>query len=125
MEKVTVRGEIDSKPASVTVDRCALCGSVWLDRHELEALLSMKAAGQVDVGPFSTNRQNPRGAEALGGLICPRDGSILVEVEHEQQRHVLICVCTECGGKLLDAGELLDLAEYTIVERIRSALRRA
>lgn len=125
MERVEVRGEIEGRKCSVTVDRCALCGGLWFDRHELEALLSMRVAGELDVGPFSTNRQNPRGAEALGGLLCPRDGSVLVEVEHDQQRHVLICVCTECGGKLLDAGELLDLAEYTVVERIRSALRRA
>jgi Zn-finger nucleic acid-binding protein len=60
MEKVTVRGEIETKRAEVTVDRCALCGALWLDRHELDVLISMKAASQVDVGPFSTNRQNPR-----------------------------------------------------------------
>lgn len=125
MEKSTVRGEADGKPAEVTVDRCAVCGAVWLDKHELETLLSMKAARQVDIGPFHTNRQNPRASEAVGGLTCPRDASYLVEVEHEQQRHVLICICTECGGKLLDAGELLDLAEFTVVERIKSALRGA
>ncbi len=125
MEKSTVRGEVGGTPVEVTVDRCAFCGSLWLDKHELESLLSMKAAKKVDVGPFDSNRQNPRGSEAVGGLTCPRDASILVEVEHEQQKHVLICVCTECGGKLLDAGELLDLAEFTVVERIRAAIGRA
>jgi Zn-finger nucleic acid-binding protein len=99
---------------------------VWLDRLELDAILQMKLAGKVDLGPFNTERQGGgRGSTAVGGMACPRDASILVQIEHEQQRHVLIDICTECGGTLLDAGELLDLADFSVIERIKAALGRA
>lgn len=122
MEKVGIRGKHNGQDRVVSIDRCAFCGAVWLDRTELDTILEMHIAQKVDVGPFNSNRQNPRGAEAVGGLGCPRDGNILVQVEDKKQRHVLIDICTDCGGTLLDAGELLDLADYTVMERIKAAL---
>ncbi len=91
----------------VTIDRCARCGALWLDAHEMEQILAMGAARRVDLAP----------------LRCPRDQSLLVEVADKQQKHVLIMLCTDCGGKLLDAGELTDLSEFTMAERLRAALR--
>lgn len=124
MEKATVKGVLKGQPASVTVDRCALCGALWLDKTEIENLLEMKLAGKVDLGPFKSERQNMRGAGAVGGLVCPRDAEFLVEVENKEQRHVLIDICTECGGTLLDAGELTDLSEFTVMEKIRAAMAK-
>lgn len=126
MEKSTVRGMLKGEPRLVIIDRCALCGAVWFDRTELEAIIEMKLAHKVDLGPFNTERQGGgRGSTAVGGMTCPRDASILVQVEHTHQRHVLIDICTDCGGTLLDAGELLDLAEFSVMERIKAALGRA
>lgn len=55
--------------------------------------------------------------------MCPRDQSLLTEVADAKQMHVLIMICSECGGKLLDAGELIDLAQFTVGERIKAALK--
>lgn len=125
MEKSTVRGTLEGKAQSVTVDRCALCGAVWLDRLELDALVKMKLADKVDLGPFHTERQGgSRGATAVGGLTCPRDASILTEVEHPEKSRIHIDICSDCGGTLLDAGELVDISQFSVMERIRMALKR-
>lgn len=103
----------------VSIDRCAHCGALWLDRGELEKLIAMKAAKSADIGPFG----NDRYIKPLGALTCPRDASILTEIADAKQKHVLIMLCSECGGKLLDAGELLDLEEFTFAERLKATLK--
>lgn len=102
----------------VGIDRCAHCGALWLDKGEMERLIAMKAAKSADIGPF----RNDRYVKPLGALTCPRDNSILTEVADQKQQHVLVMICTECGGKLLDAGELIDLQEVTFVERLKATL---
>lgn len=102
----------------VTIDRCGQCGALWLDKGELERLIAMRAARRADIGPF----RNDRSVKPLGALTCPRDGGILTEVADEKQEHVLVMLCSECGGKLLDAGELIDLQEFTFVERLKATL---
>lgn len=114
MEKQLIGGA-----QGVTIDRCAKCGAIWLDAHEMEAIFAMGIARQVDLGPFG--RDKPNGP--IAPLNCPRDHSLLVEVADKQQVHVLIMLCGECGGKLLDAGELTDLSEFTMMEKLRAALR--
>lgn len=113
MQKEQVGG-----PAGVGIDRCGHCGALWLDKGELEKLIAMKAAKRADIGPF----KNDRYIKPLGALTCPRDASILTEIADSTQKHVLIMFCTECGGKLLDAGELIDLQEFTFAERLRATL---
>lgn len=103
----------------VMIDRCAHCGALWLDKGELEKLIAMKAAKATDIGPFTSDRA----IRPLGALQCPRDQSILTEVADEHQKHVLVMLCTDCGGKLLDAGELIDLQEFSFVERLRATLK--
>ncbi len=104
--------------SGVTVDRCSHCGALWLDKGELEKLVAMKAAKRTDIGPFT----NDRYIKPLGAITCPRDASIMTEIADSKQQHILIMLCSDCGGKLLDAGELLDLQEFTFAERLKATL---
>lgn len=113
MQKEQVGGE-----HGVVIDRCGHCGALWLDKGEIEKLLAMKAARKADIGPF----RNDRYVKPLGALTCPRDNGVLTEIADSRQKHVLVMLCSECGGKLLDAGELLDLQEYTFAERLKATL---
>lgn len=113
MQKEQVGGD-----AGVALDRCGHCGALWLDKGELEKLLVMKAAKRADIGPF----KNDRYVKPLGALTCPRDNSVLTEIADGKQKHVLVMLCSDCGGKLLDAGELLDLQEFTFAERLKATL---
>lgn len=114
MEKEQVGGS-----SGVTVDRCARCGALWLDKGELERILAMGAAKKTDLGPFGVDK--PHGP--MGTILCPRDQSVMVEIADSTQKHVLIMLCTECNGKLLDAGELIDLSEFTMMEKLKAALK--
>lgn len=118
MEKQRIGGK-GKADGHITIDRCAKCGALWMDAHEMEQILALGAVKQADLGPFG--RDKPNGP--IAPLNCPRDHSLLVEVADKKQMHVLIMLCTECGGKLLDAGELTDLSEFTMAERLRAALK--
>jgi len=111
MEKVAV--------GPVTIDRCAGCGAIWLDKHELTRVLAAGASG-VDLTSVDIGAQGPgaRG-RALGDVLCPRDKAPLKEMPHIEQAHVRLLWCPACHGMLLDAGELTDLSEFTLVERFR------
>lgn len=103
----------------ISVDRCPTCAGLWLDALELERLLDAPAeASEFDRD--SSARQHR--ADTRQSISCPRDKSPMVAMSDVRQPHVSYEKCTVCGGVFLDAGELRDLAEFTLVERIRSML---
>ena len=95
----------------VTTDRCNACGRLWLDDGELQRLLAADTTTVkgADSGPFGRES----GRAALGGRVCPRDQTLLLEIKHPQRPDVLIEVCPKCKGVLLDAGELRQLSGGT------------
>lgn len=97
----------------VLVDRCYACSGLWLDALEKEKLIADRqsvAAADAPTGPHTTVTR--------GRLHCPRDKSQLIEVRDPRQPHVCFESCTVCGGVFLDAGELKDLSERTLRERL-------
>lgn len=115
MERITL--------GSVTVDRCRTCGGVWLDAGELESLkqamlIEQHRATMDQLDRFGTEepavRPNP--------LLCPRDHQRMSVHHDPRQKHIEMDVCTKCGGMFFDAGELSDLTEFTLGERLRALL---
>ena len=105
----------------VNVEQCQCCGGLWLDCGELERLAKEKpVADKVDTGRPLTPKAYALGAP--GTRVCPRDGAILATMKHPQQTHVAIDRCPTCLGIFLDAGELKDLATFSLGERLRSLL---
>jgi len=105
--------------AGVTIDRCAGCGSVWLDAGEVERLLmSTEAVLAADSGPSGPAARG----QSLGEVLCPRDLTALEVVRHPEQSHIEVDRCPRCRGMLLDAGELRDMDEFTLVERLKSLI---
>lgn len=115
MERITL--------GSVGIDRCTICGGVWLDAGELEGLkhamlIERHRATMDELDRLGTRepavRPNP--------LLCPRDHSRMSVHRDPKQTHVEMDVCTKCGGMFFDAGELSELTEFTLGERLRSLL---
>lgn len=100
---------------AIGVDRCPRCRGVWLDRGELAALLLTKgaAAAVEHEEPEESVRRHQ-----VGEVRCPRDGAAMREVRDRTQRHVTYEECPACRGVFLDAGELTDLSELTLRERV-------
>lgn len=100
---------------AIGVDRCPRCRGIWLDRGELAALLLTRgAAATVEHEDPATSVRRHQVGEAR----CPRDGASMREVRDRKQRHVAYEECPSCRGIFLDAGELTDLSELTLRERI-------
>lgn len=105
----------------VSIDRCPSCGGVWLDKGELEAIRSaaidhketLDALDQLGTLEPAV-RPNP--------LECPRDHSRMSVHHHPQQHHIEFDSCTKCGGLFFDAGELSDLTEFTLGERLKALI---
>lgn len=113
MEKVAI--------GDFTVDRCAGCGGMWFDARELGKVLTSKhGVEKLDIG--AVVKSNAAGA--LGELHCPRDKSPLISTTDTTQSHIHMDACTVCGGVFLNAGELQDLSEVTLKERLRSLFKR-
>lgn len=120
MERVPLKGNV-----GVVVDRCAGCGGMWFDALELRNVLRDKGAvAHVDVGPLDQRPANACIGQALGGMVCPRDGTPLKRAADLQQTHVIMDYCPSCAGCLLDEGELTDLSEHTIKEKLLGLLGR-
>ncbi len=103
------------KAGGVTVDRCPTCAAVWVDVQDLKRLKTDEsAASVVDAGA---------GTRVVTGksrtLACPRDGTVLATMRDPAQGHIEYDACRLCGGVLFDAGELKDLADYSLVERLK------
>jgi uncharacterized protein len=107
MEKVTIH--------NVIVDRCTACGAIWFDVPELSQVLDIKgAAALIDKPPRS------RAKTRSGPVLCPRDRSEMKVKTDPLQQHVSLHRCPMCLGILLKGGDLLDLSEFTLKERIAS-----
>ncbi|MCB9845525.1 MAG: zf-TFIIB domain-containing protein [Phycisphaeraceae bacterium] len=113
------------KLGRVSVDRCARCGGLWLDAGELSYLVAdrdvpKRSIRAADGGPAKDQRL----PNALGQMICPRDKSPMDVRSDARQSHVEYEVCPSCGGVFLDPGELTDLNEFTLKERLSTVLGR-
>lgn len=110
---------------SVRIDRCPQCGGIWLDKGELEQVVKSAepraVQAEVDIGAASGAKTRQR----VGHIKCPRDGKDLRVKRHDAQAHVEIDQCDSCGGAFLEAGELADLSEFTLLERMKTLLSRS
>lgn len=109
----------------VSIDRCARCGGIWLDRGELATLRDEASIAEIiDADAGSMGQAGTKHA-LTPTLRCPRDASPLRSIRDPTQSHVQYEYCPVCGGVFLDAGELADLGEVTLRERVRGLFRRA
>lgn len=103
--------------AGIEVDRCGICGGIWLDAGELETLVAS------DRGVRSAARMLDHADGAVEPVdrdpVCPRDGSGLIPKRDTNKPHVECDACETCGGVFLDAGELSRLTETGFAEWFR------
>lgn len=103
--------------AGIEVDRCGICGGIWLDAGELESLVASDrdardAARMLDHADSSIEPDDHE-------PVCPRDGSPLMAKRDPAKPHVECDVCEACGGVFLDAGELSRMTETGFADWFR------
>lgn len=110
----------------VEVDHCARCGALWFDPYELEAVITAKG-GTLGIDGIDYGDAGHRyDSHAFNANVrsCPRDGATLRVIPDPRQPHIELDACPTCRGVLLDAGELKDLSEFTLGERMKAFFRR-
>lgn len=106
----------------VSFQRCTGCAGLWLETAAMERLMDDRQAAKIaDPGDTKLGEWT---AEIEGALTCPNDGGRLIRMVNHRQPHVHYESCKVCGGVFLDAGELRDLASFTLLDRLRMLLRR-
>ena len=107
------------KAGDIVVDRCDKCFGIWLDKGErLKIQKDKSLVAGLDIGSADVGREQDKITEC----DCPRCGHPMVHITDQAQTHVGFEVCPECKGGFLDAGELTDLSEFKVTERIRALL---
>jgi len=114
---------LDAK--GVEVDRCVKCGGIWLDQGELDVLMKTRggvkdAVAGLDTGPAVDAAKR----HAITPVKCPRDSSRLITMVDVKQTHIQYEACTVCGGIFMDCGELKDLSQFTLRERLAGILHK-
>lgn len=103
------------------IERCEGCFGIWLDKGERTKLMaSDEAVAGLDVG-------SPAQGEAMDEIRiidCPRCQRRMMHVDDAAQKHVGFEICPDCHGSFFDAGELTDLSEFTLSERIKAFFGR-
>jgi Zn-finger nucleic acid-binding protein len=87
----------------ITIDRCPVCKGVYLDRGELDALLTKQLGPQVDAFAFSATSDV---MDAVPGT-CPRCDQEMEPVVGPDG--IRVDQCMKCEGVFLEQGELATL----------------
>ncbi len=111
MRCVSCGGELVGKAAcGLQIDRCDLCGGIWLNRGELDGLVS---AEDEDVRWLDLDLWAE--AQKVTGAVSPREcpyGHGPLATLGYGDSGVQVDVCRTCGGVWLDSGELERIVDY-------------
>ena len=110
-----------TRAGAFTLDRCDTCRGLWFDTLELDRVAKdRKAAAAVESDARSETHASPKRPAVM---LCPRDRGMLITMHALGQPHITYESCKVCGGAFLDAGELSDLSEVTVRERLLQYFR--
>jgi Zn-finger nucleic acid-binding protein len=96
-----VNYDVTTRRAEISYDVCEKCGSLWLDRGELDKM-AFQVSGSVE---FCSEEQATE--KDHDPKNCPRcDGTALMPVHFLGASDIILHHCTNCGGFWLDGGQL-------------------
>lgn len=102
----------------LNVRKCQGCGGLLLKDGTFEIARALKEVDQIDqAGDHNLN--------SLRDIDCPECASKMLRMVDRTQHHIEFEMCSKCDNVFLDAGELTDLTEFTLAERIKQALETA
>jgi Zn-finger nucleic acid-binding protein len=83
------------------IDRCARCGGVWFDSHEIDQFFRAK----TKLEPPHLGPNEIQALDAMGGK-CPRCAVEFTKANSPYNRHVTLDYCPQCAGNWVDGAEL-------------------
>ena len=105
-----------TRAGAFMLDRCDTCRGLWFDTLELDRVAKDRSAvAAIDSAARNETHASPKRPTVMH---CPRDKAMLITMHALGQPHISYESCKVCGGAFLDAGELSDLSEVTVRERL-------
>ena len=105
----------------ISVMRCTGCQGIFSNTETLQKMRDQWLADTVlDTGSAAEGAKH----NVLEDIPCPSCNTIMHRVEDMDQVHVILDVCPSCDGVFLDAGELTDLKNVTLMDHIRRLLSK-
>lgn len=104
----------------IEVDRCGICGGIWLDAGELASLVALDKKSQSAIRLL--DRSDKADETPDHDAVCPRDGTTLIRMRDIGRAELECDACTRCCGVFLDSGSLSGLTEKGLIGRIRRIL---
>ncbi|MGC2417163.1 MAG: zf-TFIIB domain-containing protein, partial [Candidatus Acidiferrales bacterium] len=100
--------EVITKKDRISYDMCEKCGSLWLDKGELDKM-AFTVEGSIEYCESEKDSLPEQQAKK-----CPRcDDSTLAKVKFLECDDIFLHYCRNCGGFWLDGGEL-NLIDQTL-----------
>ncbi|WP_238946903.1 zf-TFIIB domain-containing protein [Seongchinamella unica] len=104
----------------IEVKRCNNCAGIFARREMLQRIRDeWLVESIIDVG---ANSRHSVSVEPGTDVICPACGAVMDPVRDDQQKHIVIDVCSSCDSVFLDPGELTDMKTVTLIDHIRKLL---
>lgn len=97
------------------VERCTECHGIWFKPEDLRRLKNTYKADIIDTGSTRVGRQQNK----IEDIKCPVCGKDMEKVSDEKQTHIWYESCPDGHGVYLDAGELTDFNNDTIMDYVR------
>ncbi len=94
--------------------RCNGCGGVWLGDADIDVRQHAPAIDQIDTTPPDRDSQMNERRD----INCPACNTRLLKMLDRNQLNIEYELCPDCRGAFYDAGELKDLSEFTLRERL-------
>ena len=100
------------------VHRCTYCAGLWFKPIDLTRLRNTYRAEFIDHGSALMGRAYNK----VEDIECPQCGAPMDKVSDEKQIHIWYESCPQGHGVYFDAGELTDLNNETLMDRVRGWL---
>lgn len=102
--------------ANISVMRCVGCGGLYCEKQALQRLRDEWMADTVlDTGCAAVGAKN----NDIRDIACPGCGTTMERTQDKEQVHIILDTCPDCEGVFLDAGELTDMKNVTLMDQVR------
>jgi Zn-finger nucleic acid-binding protein len=103
----------------ISVKRCTGCGGLYCKGETLHQIRDEWLADTVlDTGSAAVGAKH----NEMRDIPCPGCATTMDTVEDEDQTHIILDICPACDGVFLDAGELTDIKNVTLMDHVRRLL---
>lgn len=99
--------------------KCEGCGGLWFPEGSVAVSDAVKEHDKLEAEGSEARKEYNK----MKNINCPVCNKRMISMIDKSQYHIEYEACYFCNGVFLDAGELTDMAEFTLLEKVRQVYR--